>query len=279
MAGMEGTGPVLDNPEENRCVAATGTGPATRGRTVDFLGVRVDVLDTAALRDRVLALATGDRPRKVMYVNADCMLIARENFAYRDALNRADLVYADGIGVVWGARLWGHDLPGRSTGADFMPGFCRAFADRGLRLFLLGARQGVAEEAARRLRGQAPGLQVVGTHHGYFRPEESREIIREINRCRPHILLVGMGAPGQELWIDRHGDRLEVPVLWGVGGLFDFLSGRTRRGPQWLLDHGFEWLCRLLVEPRRLWRRYLIGNVKFVVYVLWQRYAARDRDG
>ncbi|HEB50141.1 MAG TPA: glycosyltransferase [Desulfobulbus sp.] len=259
--------------------AAAGAEPAVCRQTIDFLGIRVDVLDTGGLCDRVLALARQEGPHRVMYVNADCMLIARHNRAYRQALNRADLVYADGIGVVWGARLWGHDLPGRSTGADFMPAFCRVFAGHGIRLFLLGAREGVADAAARRLVAQAPGLQVVGTHHGYFRPDESEKIVEQVNRLRPHILLVGMGAPCQELWIERYSESLRVPVLWGVGGLFDFLSGRTRRGPQWLLDHGFEWLCRLLVEPRRLWRRYLIGNMQFVYYILRQRYLARDRDG
>ena len=244
-------------------------------QTIDFLGVRVDVLDTEGLRDRVLALARQEGPYRVMYVNAACMLIAKDDRGYRDVLNRADLVYADGVGVVLGARLWGHELPGRSTGADFMPGFCQVFARHGIRLFLLGARKGVAAAAAQRLVEQAPGLQVVGTHHGYFRPEEDSAIIRQINQARPHVLLVGMGAPLQELWIDRNSDQLQVPVLWGVGGLFDFLSGRTRRGPQWLLDHGFEWLCRLLVEPRRLWRRYLIGNARFVAHVLAQRYAGR----
>ncbi len=263
----------------DRDAAAPAPVVAGERQTIDFLGVRVDVLDTGGLRDRILAMARGTGPHRVMYVNADCMLIARENSRYRQALNRADLVYADGIGVVWGARLLGHGLPGRNTGADFMPRFCRDFARHGIRLFLLGAREGVAAEAGRRLCAQAPGLQVVGTHHGYFRPGESERIIGEINRARPHILLVGMGAPCQELWIDTNRDRLEVPLLWGVGGLFDFLSGRTRRGPQWLLDHGFEWLCRLLVEPGRLWRRYLIGNVKFVLYVLGQRCAARDRGG
>lgn len=271
-------GMVMRDADGVATLAAAGPDPAGSRQTIDFLGIRVDVLDTDGLRERVLALARQQGPHRVMYVNADCMLIAGKNAAYREALNRADLVYADGIGVVLGARLWGHRLPGRSTGADFMPGFCRDFAGHGIRLFLLGARQGVAAAAARRLCEQAPGLQVVGTHHGYFRPGESGRIIGQINRARPHVLLVGMGAPCQELWIDGHSHELRVPVLWGVGGLFDFLSGRTRRGPQWLLDHGFEWLCRLLVEPRRLWRRYLIGNVRFVFHVLWRRYAAGDRD-
>lgn len=245
--------------------------------TVSFLNVRVDALDTRGLCDRIIQLAYGDRTRKVMYVNAHCMLIARDDEQYRRVLNRADLVYADGVGVVWGARLWGHELPGRSTGADFMPRFCEVFAKYGLRVYLLGAQPGVAEEAAARLRERIPDLQIVGVQHGYFRRDRSEEIIGRINASEPHILLVGMGAPYQEVWIDEYCDQLKVPVVWGVGGLFDFLSGRTARGPQWLLDNGFEWFCRLIVEPRRLWRRYLLGNTEFVLYLLWRRYILDEK--
>ncbi|MBI5198315.1 MAG: WecB/TagA/CpsF family glycosyltransferase [Nitrospirae bacterium] len=241
-------------------------------RTMDFLGVRVDAVDTPGLCRRIVAFAEGGRQRKVMYVNADCILLALKDVGYRGILNRADLVYADGVGVVLGARLWGHRLPGRATGADFFPEFCRTFADRGLRLFLLGAREGVAQEAADRLRRQAPGVRIVGTHHGYFPPEKTGSVIALINGSKPHILVVGFGAPGQEKWMEQYGEHLQVPVIWGVGGLFDFLAGRTRRGPKWLLDNGFEWLCRLAVEPRRLWRRYLIGNIRFILRVFWYRF-------
>jgi N-acetylglucosaminyldiphosphoundecaprenol N-acetyl-beta-D-mannosaminyltransferase len=207
-----------------------------------------------------------------MYVNADCMLLANKDKKYRKILNGADLVYADGVGVVYAAKLWGHSLPGRSTAADFMPDFCCTFAERGLRLFFLGAPDGVAEKAAEKLRQQIPNLNIVGTHHGYFSPAQSGEIISRINATKPDIVVVGFGAPYQEVWIHDNAHLFDTTVLWGVGGLFDFLSGRIKRGPQWLLDHGFEWLCRLLVEPRRLWRRYLLGNTKFVLYVLGRRF-------
>lgn len=241
-------------------------------KSIKFLGIDVDVIDTSGLCKRVVDFASSGSVRKVMYVNTDCMLISMRHKEYRRALNNSDLVYADGMGVVWGARLWGKYLPGRSTGADFMPDFCKIFAGRGLRLFFLGGKQGVAEEASARLLKTIPNLQIVGTHHGYFKREENRQIIELIRKTEPHILIVGFGAPKQETWIDENAEGLQVPVVWGVGGLFDFLSGRTRRGPQWLLDHGFEWLCRLIVEPGRLWRRYLIGNAKFVFYIFWYRF-------
>ncbi len=251
------------------------TGPHPQGsrrETIDLLGVSVDVVDTDGLRDRVLDFTRGRSTRSVMYVNTDCMLIATRNEEYKKTLNGADLVYADGVGVVYGARLWGHSLPGRSTGADFMPVFCRDFAARGLRLYFLGAREGVAARAAQKLVREIPELKVVGTRNGYFTTEEEPGVLAAINGTRPDIVLVGFGAPGQELWIRRNLNKIDARVVWGVGGLFDFLSGTTPRGPQWLLDHGFEWLCRLMVEPRRLWRRYLLGNTKFLFLLLHHRF-------
>lgn len=239
---------------------------------INILGVRVDVVDTQGLCKKVIEFVLDGKQHKIMYVNADCLLLSLKNKFYQQVINKADLVYADGIGVVWGARILGHHLPGRSTGADFVPDFCKVFADHDLGIYLIGAREGVAEEAANRLKMKVPHLKIVGTHHGYFAKEDRERIIASINNAKPHILLVGFGAPYQEMWIDEHATRLQASVIWGVGGLFDFLSGRTRRGPQLLLNHGFEWLCRLIVEPRRLWRRYLIGNTKFVYYLLRHRF-------
>ena len=247
-------------------------------RTIDFMGINVDALDTRGLFDGIVSFAEGKKPRKVLYLNAHCAVTALKNKAYRDVLNRADLVYPDGQSIVWAARFLGDPLPCRSTGADFLPDFCRGFAERGLRLFFLGAAPGVAEKAAERLKVLAPGLEVAGTRHGYFKPDENDEILEEISQARPHILIVGMGVPLQEFWIDENASRLDVPVVWGVGALFDFISGELARGPRILVDHGFEWLCRLCIEPRRLWKRFLWGNCVFTAYVLAERFSSRRRE-
>ncbi|MBC2694342.1 MAG: WecB/TagA/CpsF family glycosyltransferase [Desulfobacteraceae bacterium] len=246
--------------------------------TINFIGVHVDVLNMQGLYKKVIEFAQDNKPRKVMYVNAHCMVISRNDEEYRNILNAADLVYADGMSLVWGAKLSGHYLPGRSTAADFMPMFCKLFAREGLRLYLLGAELGVAETAGSKLKQKSPALEIVGTHHGYFNQEEDERIIAEINKSRPHILLVGMGVPYQEKWIHAHYGSIDVPVIWGVGALFDFLSGKLARGPQLLLNHGFEWLCRLFVEPRRLGKRYLVGNLLFMAYVFqWKLFRPRSK--
>ena len=247
-------------------------------KTINLMGIGIDVLDTEGLRRKVVDFAGRQEAHTVMYVNADCMLIAQKNKPYQQVLNRCDLVYADGIGVVLGARLWGNRLPGRSTAADFFPDFCKTFADLGFRLYFLGGKPGVAQAAAERLVANIPGLMIVGTQHGYFKESETARIINEINGTGADIVIIGLGAPKQELWIRDHAEGLGASVLWGVGGLFDFLSGQTPRGPRWLLDCGFEWLCRLMAEPGRLWRRYLMGNTKFVVLLLWHRYIVRKAE-
>lgn len=234
---------------------------------INFMGVNIDAVDTKGLHRKIIEFAQDGKPHRVMYVNADCMLIAQKDDEYRKILNNAHLVYTDGMSIVWGARILGKHLPGRSTAADFMPRFCKDFAKRGFGIYLLGAKSGVAEAAGEKLRRNNPELQILGTCHGYFQHHETARIIGEINRAKPHILLVGLGAPHQEKWIERNSEFIDVPIVWAVGGLFDFMSGRLRRGPQWLLDNGFEWLCRLCAEPRRLWKRYLIGNMLFMWYV------------
>ncbi len=245
---------------------------------VNFMGVDIEIVNEEGLFDRIVDFARYDRPHKVMYANAHCMVISRKDESYRHILKNAHLVYADGASLVWGARLFGHYLPGRLTAADFMPRFFSLFAEKGLRVYMLGAEPGVAEAAAQRLQRDNPGLEIAGTHHGYFREWEADRIIEGINKTQAQIVMVGMGVPYQEKWIEQHYERLNASVIWGVGALFDFLSGRLARGPQWLLDSGFEWLCRLVTEPRRLWRRYLLGNVLFIWYVFRWKLLTRNND-
>jgi N-acetylglucosaminyldiphosphoundecaprenol N-acetyl-beta-D-mannosaminyltransferase len=244
--------------------------------TISFLGISIDILNTTDLCSRVLEFIENDNKIKVMYVNVDCMIQALSNRAYKSNLNRADLVYADGVGVVLGAKIFGYKLPQRSTGADFFPEFCRTFASRGLRIYLLGSREGVAEIAAENLKDTIPNLQIVGTHHGYFSKQDEDEIIQIINEANPHIVFVGLGAPYQEEWMCENENKIEANIIWGVGGLFDFISCRTRRGPKILFNNGFEWLCRLIVEPRRLWKRYLIGNSIFLFHLILHRFFIRE---
>ena len=210
----------------------------------------------------------------VLNVNVHCLNLCYEDPELRAFLNRADVVFCDGAGVMLAARLLGRRIPERITYADWAWRLA-AFAEaEGFSLYLLGARPGMAQEAARRLQARYPDLEIVGVRHGFFDhvagSPENEAVVREINDARPDILLVGMGMPLQEYWLMENRDRLQASVVLTGGGVFDYVSGGLRRGPRVLTHSGFEWLARLLVEPRRLWRRYLIGNPLFLLRVLRQ---------
>jgi N-acetylglucosaminyldiphosphoundecaprenol N-acetyl-beta-D-mannosaminyltransferase len=230
--------------------------------------VRIDGVRRWELVERVVQAARRHARMTVLYVNAHCMNLQARDDAYRDILAEADTVYCDGMGVLLAARLTGQQIPERMTGADWIEDLCRAASRHDLSLYLLGATPDVVQGAAVALRTRYPGLRIVGASDGY---DVGPGTIAEINRSRPDILLVGMGPPRQEKWIARHRSALHVPVVWAVGGLFDVVSGRVPRGPRWMTQHGLEWMCRLVVEPRRLWRRYLLGNPRF----LWRVVMAR----
>ncbi|MHB2021571.1 MAG: WecB/TagA/CpsF family glycosyltransferase, partial [Candidatus Xenobia bacterium] len=205
-------------------------------------------------------------PAQVCFVNADCVNLAFRNPEYRSVLQRAGLAFADGIGVEIAARLQGRHFVDNVNGTDMFPRLCAMLERSGHRIFLLGARPGVAEETAGWIRRHHPNLPVAGVQHGYF--ERDDDVVRQIKASGADVLLVGMGAPRQDLWIARHLRECGVTLAMGVGGLFDFYSGRIPRAPAWMRSCGLEWVWRLYQEPGRMWRRYLIGNLVFLARAL-----------
>lgn len=241
---------------------------ATSSRIFD---IPVDLGQPEELMSRITGWADEDGPtRKVMYVNAHVLNQSLEYPELRDTLDRADLVYCDGYGVRLAAKALDVEIPHRMTGADWIWDLAGLCARDGRSMYLLGSEPGVTREAAARLRQAYPHLEVAGSHHGYFvigSPHDDR-VVEDINARNPDILLVGMGTPRQELWVEHNADRLDARVVWTVGALFDIVSGRVPRAPHWLADNGLEWIFRLAIEPQRMWRRYLIGNPVFVSRVL-----------
>jgi N-acetylglucosaminyldiphosphoundecaprenol N-acetyl-beta-D-mannosaminyltransferase len=211
-------------------------------------------------------------PRQVMYANAHVLNQSRHTPALRGALESADLVYCDGYGVRLAAKALDAPIPHRMTGADWIWGLAAMAELAEESVYLLGSEPGVAHQAAGKLAGAYPKLEIVGHHHGYFDPGSPHDdrVVEDINARRPSILLVGMGTPKQELWVQANAHRLDVDVLWTVGALFDVVSGKVPRAPGWLADNGLEWIFRLAIEPGRMWRRYLLGNPVFVHRVLSQ---------
>jgi N-acetylglucosaminyldiphosphoundecaprenol N-acetyl-beta-D-mannosaminyltransferase len=247
---------------------------APRAGRIDVLGVGVDPISVDELHAEIARLMRGGRLGLVLNVNAHCLNLCYEDRALRDSLNGADVVFCDGAGVMLAARMLGGRIPARITYAAWIWRLAGFAADEGFSFYFLGARPGVAQEAATRLRERYPGLRIVGVRHGYFDHSpgsaENEAVLEEINATAPDILLVGLGMPLQEHWLTQNRHRLDARVALTGGAVFDYASRRVPRGPPILTERGFEWLARLLNEPRRLWRRYLLGNPLFLFRVLRQ---------
>lgn len=233
-----------------------------------ILGVPVDVVTMRQTVGLMADWIRKERPRHVVTVNPEFIMLARKNAEFRQALLDADLAVADGIGAVLAGRILGWPLPERIGGVDLVQRFA-AVAPAGTRLFLLGARPGVAKEAAAVLAARNPGLTIAGALAGSPGPEHEDDIVAKIVAARPHLLLVAFGAPTQELWIARNKERMRTPVCIGVGGAFDFISGRAPRAPLVLQRAGLEWLYRLARQPWR-WRR-MLALPRFVALVAVER--------
>ena len=240
------------------------------GSRVDVLGVGVDRCDLRGLLDRVDELVRAKGRSTVAYANIHVLNTSVNDPELRAFLNGVEVCYCDGAGVVLGAKVLGETLPERMTGADWIWDLAREAEGR-WRLFWLGSEPGVTETAAAKLRERQPGLDVI-TDHGYHKKDgpENDALIDRINAAAPDILLVGMGTPVQERWVMANRDRIHAPVVWVLGATADFVSGKVSRGPA-VLYNNQEWLARLITEPRRLWKRYLLGNTVFLARVAGQR--------
>jgi N-acetylglucosaminyldiphosphoundecaprenol N-acetyl-beta-D-mannosaminyltransferase len=235
---------------------------------VQVLGVNINNLSQAEaiglmeswMRDR-------DSTRSIFIVNAHTLNLASDDPHFQSVLRHANRVFADGTGVRWAARLRGVRLKENLVGTDLIPRLFADTAGRGYRYFLLGANAKTINLAAHRCEADFRGWDLAGFHHGYISEAETASVIEKINGARADVLLVGMGNPMQECWIHRYQQQLRVPVCIGVGGLFDHWAGNLQRAPDWVRRQGFEWLQLLIQQPHK-WRRYLLGNPKFLMRII-----------
>lgn len=233
--------------------------------SLDILGVPVALLSRAEALDRIQELYEAPGTSSVAYANAHALNLAFEDVEYHKVLNAAALVLNDGAGVAMAARMKGVRFPENLNGSDLNPLIVERAATQGWPVYFLGARDGVAERAAAAMRSRYPGLQVAGVHHGFF-PETSSGTVAELVRTSgAGLLMVAMGNPRQELWLAEHLPATGASVGIGVGAFFDFSAGEVPRAPAWMNRAGIEWVYRLGREPRRLFRRYMVGNPTFVV--------------
>ena len=234
-------------------------------KTASVFGVRfatVSMAEAMDFIDRAVA-PTASKKSFCAFVNADCLNQAYNDREYAETLQSADQVWADGIGVAIAARYVGSPVSENVNGTDMFPLLCQS----GHRIFLLGGRPGVAEKARERAMQQFPEASIIGAEHGYF-GDDAAAVIARIDAAAPDILLVGLGVPRQEFWIRDHLEQLNCRLAIGVGGLFDFASGRIKRAPLWMRKVKLEWLYRLYQEPIRLFKRYVLGNPLFLWRVI-----------
>ena len=247
----------------------------------DVARTRLFGLDlVSSTRDHVaaelVAMAASGECATVQFINAHCINMAASDRAYRRALRRADFLLPDGSGMAIAAKLAGGQLGENLNGTDLFPEICRHAAARGQSVYLLGGRPGVAAAAAQAMRARFPELRVAGTRSGFWRPEDEVAVIDEINGAGAAIVLVGLGVPLQETWIDRVRGCLSARIVLGVGGLFDYYSGQITRAPLVMRQAGCEWIWRLVQEPRRLFSRYILGNPAFLARAALHAITARD---
>lgn len=240
----------------------------------DVLGYRVEAVPLAVAAERVITFARGVEPKLVVTLNPEIVVQAEADPDLARAIRSADLIVADGVGILWAARRAGRHLPGRVPGVELTEEALR-LGGPDLRVYLLGARPGVAEQAAARVRDRF-GTQVVGTQHGYFRrPEDVANVVDDVRSSGPHLLLAGLGE-GQERFLSEHLAALGVPVAIGVGGTIDVLAGAAKRTPAWTRALGVEWAWRVGLDPKR-WHR-IPRLVRFAQLVLSQRRRPSEPD-
>lgn len=237
----------------------------------ELFGIAFDDLCLPEAVEEALGLISERRAAYVVTPNPEIVLDARKNPAQMEAIRGASLILPDGVGIICASRILGRELKNRLPGVDFASALMARMAENGQSVYLLGAKPGVAELAGQKLTGRYPGLRLAGTHDGYFAPEENDAIVAAINEAEPDLLLVCLGAPKQELWMQSNAQRLQAGLMAGLGGSLDVFAGKAERAPQAWCDHGLEWLYRLIREPKRIRRMIRLPGILAA--------AARERIG
>jgi N-acetylglucosaminyldiphosphoundecaprenol N-acetyl-beta-D-mannosaminyltransferase len=234
---------------------------------VTICGIQLTNLSFFDCIDRISHCTEKSTQTFIVTPNVDHIIKLQNDVEFREVYKHAELVLADGMPLLWAARFLGTPLKEKISGSDLFPRICELAAKKSYMLFFLGGRPGAADKAAQVMRERYPGIQITGTYCPPFGFEndssENAKVINLIQQAKPDILFVGLGAPKQEKWIYRHRDQYQVPVSIGIGVTFEFTAGMVKRAPLWMQNAGLEWFWRLIMEPRRLWKRYLVDDMQF----------------
>ena len=231
-----------------------------------FMNTEIDNLTMDEALEKIDLLIQQNKNAYVVTPNVDHIVQLERDGELAEVYKHADLILTDGKPLIWISKLYKTPIKEKISGSDLFPRLCEMAADKGYRMYFLGAAEGVAAKAAKNLKKKYPRLQVVGTYsppYGFEKdPDEMEKIRKQIRNVTPHILVVGLGCPKQEFFIYRNRYELNVPLSIGLGASFDFEAGNVKRAPKWMSDHGLEWLFRITQDPKRLAKRYLIDDLK-----------------
>ncbi len=244
---------------------------------VVLFGVPIDNLTLPETADRIEGMIRSGRTHQHVVVNVDKIVKLQRDPELRRAILDCDLISADGQPIVWASRVLDKPLKERVTGIDLFAAVVERCAERGFRPYLLGARQEVVEKVAEILKSRHVTLQLAGWRNGYWSADEESVVVAEVKSARSDVLFVAMGSPKKELFVRKWKAELQVPFVMGVGGTFDVVAGMVKRAPNWMQRCGLEWLYRLIQEPGRMWRRYLVEDMAFFA-LLWREWRTSRRN-
>ncbi len=234
-------------------------------KKIEFMGLIFDSVSIDETIDKCLNWCRQrDRTRTIITINVSHLMMMRNDPELATASRAGNLIVADGLPVVWATRMLGKALVGRVAGVDLFERLLAKGNDEKLRIFLLGARQEVLDKLNSDFQRNYPNLVVAGSRNGYFKPSETPDIVKQIADSKADILFIGMPSPFKEVWGQANREELGASIIVGVGGSFDVIAGFVKRAPGWMQKSGLEWLWRLMMEPRKLWKRYLICNAGFI---------------
>lgn len=244
---------------------------------INICGIKIDNFTMKEAIDEVCKIIDSKKTGYIVTPNVDHVVKIQKDKDFKKIYDNATLVFADGVPLLWAAKFLGTPLKEKISGSDFFPEMCKTASEKNYKVFFMGGREGAADKAAEVMTKTFPKLKVCGTYcppFGFEKDEEeNNKIIKMLKKAKPDILFVGLGAPKQEKWVCKYMDKINIPISAGIGVTFEFTAGMVKRAPVWMQKVGLEWFWRLVMEPRRLWRRYLVEDPKFFWLLLKQKFS------
>lgn len=243
------------------------------GKRMHMLGCYIDALTMSETIEKIKKIIKLKKYTQHVVINASKAVLMQNDKRLTEIINSCELINADGQSIVWASKFLGKPLPERVTGIDLFDNLVREASKENYRLYFFGAKEEVVKKVVEIYKDKYSNLNVAGYRNGYFKDEESLKIAEQIRDAKSDILFVAFSSPKKEYWINEYLETMQVPFVMGVGGSFDVVAGVTKRAPRWMQKSGLEWFYRFIQEPRRMWKRYIVGNFKFVKLVIKEKFS------